>query len=84
MRARAALPYDDRVRAHPPKAVFFDMDDTLLDTSGGMDEAWDVTLAAFAPALGFDAAAMRDAIRREATAFWRDEAEMTAWRTRQQ
>ena len=82
MRARAALPYDDRVRAHPPKAVFFDMDDTLLDTSGGMDEAWDVTLAAFAPALGFDAAAMRDAIRREATAFWRDEAEMTAWRTR--
>ena len=58
------------------------MDDTLLDTSGGMDEAWDVTLAAFAPSLGFDAAAMREAIRREATEFWRDEAAMTAWRTR--
>ena len=58
------------------------MDDTLLDTSGGMDEAWDVTLAAFAPSLGFDPAAMREAIRREATAFWQDEAAMTAWRTR--
>ena len=67
----------------PPRALFFDMDDTLLNTSGGVEESWRVVCSEAAPALGADAVKLREAIRHEATEFWRDEAAVEAqWRTR--
>ncbi len=65
-----------------PRAIFFDLDDTLLDTSGGVDEAWRVACTAHAPELGADPEALRRAIREQAIAFWRDEAAVEHWRTR--
>lgn len=63
-----------------PRALFFDMDDTLLDTSGVLDVAWEVTCREFAPGLGCEWEPLRAAIRREAMQFWKDESQMTAWR----
>ena len=65
-----------------PTAIFFDMDDTLLDTSGGVQEAWKLTCAAFAPELGCDAEALNTAIRNQMMEFWKDEAAVEHWRTR--
>ncbi len=65
-----------------PTAIFFDMDDTLLDTSGGVDEAWQLTAAAFAPGLGIEAEVLNRAIRAQMMAFWKDEAAVEHWRTR--
>lgn len=65
-----------------PSAIFFDMDDTLLDTSGGVDEAWGLACAQFAGDLGCDAEALREAIRRESREFWKDEAAVGHWRVR--
>ena len=64
-----------------PRAVFFDMDDTLLDTSGRLEEAWAAALAEPAAALGADIPLLREAIRREARDFWKDEAAVGHWRT---
>jgi putative hydrolase of the HAD superfamily len=64
----------------PPRAIFFDLDDTLLDTSGGLDEAWGLTCERFGPVLGIDAVLLRDTIRAEANAFWKDEAAVGHWR----
>lgn len=58
------------------------MDDTLLDTSGGVEEAWRFTCQAFAPELGFDADELNKAIRAQMMAFWKDEAAVEHWRTR--
>ncbi len=58
------------------------MDDTLLDTSGGVTEAWQLTSEAFAGELGIDATALNTAIRSQAMAFWKDEAAVEYWRTR--
>lgn len=63
-----------------PRAVFFDMDDTLLDTSGGLEEAWEIACRGLAPELGCEWEQIRAAIRREAMAFWRDEALVGHWR----
>ncbi len=63
-----------------PRAVFFDLDDTLLDTSGGVDEAWSLTCQAFASELSAPWEPLRLAIRREAQAFWADEAAVGHWR----
>ena len=65
-----------------PRAIFFDMDDTLLDTSGGVAESWRATCAAFAGDLGCDAEALNTAIRRQMLEFWKDEAAVEHWRTR--
>lgn len=69
-------------RGVKPRAIFFDMDDTLLDTSGGLEEAWEVSCREHAPALGCDWDQVRQAIRREAMEFWRDEAAVEHWRVR--
>jgi putative hydrolase of the HAD superfamily len=58
------------------------MDDTLLDTSGGLNEAWELSCRDHAPALGCDWDHLRQAIRREAIDFWRDEAAVGHWRVR--
>jgi len=58
------------------------MDDTLLDTSGGLEAAWEASCRAHALALGCDWDQVRQAIRREAMEFWRDEAAVGHWRVR--
>lgn len=65
-----------------PRAIFFDMDDTLLDTSGGVQESWKSACASFASELGCDAEALQTAIRAQMMAFWKDEAAVEHWRTR--
>ncbi|MFN0094426.1 MAG: HAD family hydrolase [Dehalococcoidia bacterium] len=64
----------------PPRSIFLDMDDTLLNTSGGVEASWSLACGEFAPALGIDAATLRERIRREAAEFWRDEAKVGHWR----
>ena len=65
-----------------PSAIFFDMDDTLLDTSGGVEESWKLTCEAFAAELGCDAEELHKAIRAQMMSFWQDEAAVEPWRTR--
>ncbi len=64
------------------RAIFFDMDDTLLDTSGGVNEAWLLTAEAFAPGLGIEAELLNKLIRAQMMEFWKDEAAVEHWRTR--
>lgn len=56
------------------------MDDTLLDGQRAMRTAWEVTCADMGARLSGDPAAIRDAIRVEAEAFWHDEAAVSQWR----
>ncbi len=63
-----------------PRAIFFDLDDTLLDTSRGVEEAWTIAATAFAAALGCEPEPLRKAIRREGMEFWKDEAAVGHWR----
>ena len=66
-----------------PRAVFFDMDDTLLNTSGGVDASWGAVCEEFSPALGCDPATLRATIKAEMQRFWSDEAAVEReWRTR--
>ncbi|HML97353.1 MAG TPA: HAD family hydrolase [Tepidiformaceae bacterium] len=65
-----------------PRAIFFDMDDTLLDTSGGVAESWRAVCHAFAPELGCDPDELNTAIRTRMVEFWKDEAAVEHWRTR--
>ncbi len=66
-----------------PRAVFFDMDDTLLNTSGGVDASWEAVCEEFSPTLGCESATLRATIRTEMQRFWSDEAAVEReWRTR--
>lgn len=58
------------------------MDDTLLDTSGGVSEAWRLTTETFAPGLGVEADVLARAIRETMVEFWKDESAVEHWRTR--
>ena len=79
----STTPHSATIHAMLPRAVFFDMDDTLLDTSRGVEESWQLVCREFAPRLSADPVVLREAIKREATAFWRDEAAVEQqWRTR--
>ncbi len=66
----------------PPRAIFFDMDDTLLDTSGRLEESWTIVCDEAAGQLGREPAYLRDLFRREFEEFWRDEAAVEHWRVR--
>jgi putative hydrolase of the HAD superfamily len=63
-----------------PSAIFFDMDDTLLDSSGAGDAAWTAVVADYCPRLGVAPETLRDAIRTQARVFWEDEAKVGHWR----
>lgn len=63
-----------------PRAVFFDMDDTLLDGYSAMTVAWQTVCHDYAPQVGCDAEALRLAIRKHAMEFWKDEAAVGHWR----
>jgi putative hydrolase of the HAD superfamily len=65
-----------------PRAILFDMDDTLLDHLGGVSVAWELVCREVAPELGCDWEGLREAIRAHASEFWKDEAAVGHWRTR--
>jgi putative hydrolase of the HAD superfamily len=54
------------------KALLIDLDDTLLDYSGGVDECWHHACAALAGPVGIDPAALVGAIRETRRWFWAD------------
>lgn len=58
------------------------MDDTLLNTSGGIEEAWEIACREVEPELGREWRVVREAIRREGREFWKDEAAVEHWRVR--
>lgn len=63
-----------------PRAVFFDMDDTLLDGVAAMTVAWELTCREHGAALGCEPERLRLAIRKQANEFWKDEAAVGHWR----
>ncbi len=65
-----------------PRAVLFDLDDTLLDWQTAVHVSWETVCAEAAPRLGADAAALRRAIQREGARFWADEAAVAGYRVR--
>jgi len=66
-----------------PRAVFLDLDDTLLDGGEAARGAWEVITSQYAPRLGCEPRSLREAIRRESIAFWKDESKVERqWRTR--
>lgn len=65
-----------------PKAILFDMDDTLLDWYSAVHNAWEAVCAEVAPRLGGDAGTLREAIRRESALFWADEEAVAEYRTK--
>ena len=65
-----------------PKAILFDLDDTLLDMYSAMHSSWQEICADVAPRLGGDAVSLREAIRRESAIFWADEETVAEYRVR--
>ena len=74
----------DSPRAGLPRAILFDMDDTLIRAYAQPEEAWTRLLHVFAAHLdAHDEAAIarvRTAVMEEARAFWNDRAEAAKWR----
>jgi putative hydrolase of the HAD superfamily len=54
------------------KALLVDLDDTLLDYSGGVDECWSAACETVAGKAGVDPAALVDAVRKSRRWFWDD------------
>jgi putative hydrolase of the HAD superfamily len=54
------------------KALLVDLDDTLLDYSGGVDECWGAACETVAGPAGIDTAALIEAVRKERRLFWDD------------
>ena len=54
------------------KALLVDLDDTLLDYSGGVDECWSAACEAMARPAGIDTAALVEAVRKARRWFWDD------------
>ena len=69
-------------RMTAPKAILFDLDDTLLDMYSAMHSSWQEICAEVAPRLGADAASLRETIRRESAIFWADEEAVAEYRVR--
>ncbi len=55
-----------------PKAIFFDLDGTLLDGESGVDASWHDALASHCPGVGIEPAALFDAIDLKRRWFWAD------------
>jgi putative hydrolase of the HAD superfamily len=54
------------------RALLVDLDDTLLDYSGGVEACWEAACAACGPAAGVDPAALGPAIAESRRWFWSD------------
>ncbi len=64
-----------------PRAILFDLDDTLISAYGRPDLAWTAVLGEFTQELGdLDAGAVVDAIGMAALAFWADPERHRRWR----
>jgi putative hydrolase of the HAD superfamily len=64
-----------------PRAILFDLDDTIISAYGRADLAWSAVLAEFAPALApLDSGAVLAALLSTATAFWADPERHRIWR----
>ena len=55
-----------------PKAILFDLDDTILAFSDTADEAWPVICEQFAPDLDVSAASLLHSINETRARFWQD------------
>ncbi len=66
----------------PVRAIFFDMDDTLLDTSAGVETSWEIACREASPQIGCEWGELRSAIISEMMNFWRDEAAAEHWRVK--
>jgi len=55
-----------------PRAVLFDLDDTILDYNGGANEAWRAVCGFHAPAISCDGPRLQAAIRACAEWYWSD------------
>ena len=66
----------------PPKAILFDLDDTLLDMYSAMHSSWEEICADVAPGLGCDATSLHETIRRESALFWADEGAVAEYRVK--
>ena len=67
-----------------PSAIFFDLDDTLLDGQHAATTAWLTVSEAVGPKLGIEPEKLRAAIHRETVKFWSDEAAVGHWRLKLQ
>ena len=65
-----------------PKAILFDLDDTLLDMVSAVQDSWREVCDDVAPGLGGDADRLREAVRREGALFWADEEAVAEYRVR--
>ena len=54
------------------KALLVDLDDTLLDYSGGVDECWTAACETVAGPAGIDTALLVESVRKERRVFWDD------------
>jgi len=54
------------------KTLLVDLDDTLLDYSGGVDECWTAACATVAVSAGVDTVSLVDAVRKARRWFWDD------------
>jgi putative hydrolase of the HAD superfamily len=63
-----------------PKTLFFDMDDTLIDSLGASQKSWQAIGDTFCTHAGVDPVRFRDALLIEARNFWKDEAKVGHWR----
>ena len=54
------------------KALLVDLDDTLLDYSGGVDECWSAACETMGRPVGIDTAALVEAVRKARRWFWDD------------
>jgi len=54
------------------KALLVDLDDTLLDYSGGVDDCWSAACEAVTGPAGIDTAALVEAVRKARRWFWDD------------
>ena len=67
----------------PPKAIFFDLDDTLIAAYARPEAAWDALLPAYADRLGaVEAVSLRRSILGIAEGFWGDPEQHRYWRQR--
>jgi len=55
-----------------PRVVLLDLDDTILDDTGGVDGAWRGAIGELAPARGVDPERLRAEVIRVSTWFWSD------------
>src|SRR6185295_7741570 len=66
-----------------PRAILFDLDDTIIRAYGKPELAWTAVIDEFAPALApLTNEMVREAVLAAATAFWADPAQHRFWRQR--